>query len=134
MVVVDLVEFSDEAFDPKRWINAALESRHPQDPIDRFLSDLEENLRSASEKISDSLERESSDALRRVPLAIRDVARLRDDAIQLRSAVSSILQKLKKVPPLSDYLHTCPFLSQDWNWDQINIIFGVYQLATEIVA
>ncbi|ONK80125.1 uncharacterized protein A4U43_C01F14140 [Asparagus officinalis] len=96
MVVVDLVEFSEESFDPKRWINAALESRHPQDPIDRFLSDLEENLRSASEKISDSLERESSDALRRVPAAVRDVARLREDAIQLRSAVNSILQKLKK--------------------------------------
>lgn len=109
MVVVDLVEFSDEGFDPKRWINAALEARHPQDPVDRFLSDLEENLRSASEKISDSLERESSDALRRIPLAIRDVARLREDAIQLRSAVSSILHKLKKVPPLSLYLHPSPF-------------------------
>ncbi|XP_010934963.1 conserved oligomeric Golgi complex subunit 7 [Elaeis guineensis] len=96
MVVVDLGEFSEEGFDPKRWINAALESRHPQDPLDRFLSDLEENLRAASEKIADALERESADALRRVPLACRDVVRLRDDALALRSIISSILLKLKK--------------------------------------
>ncbi|KAG1360854.1 polyubiquitin [Cocos nucifera] len=97
MVVVDLGEFSEEGFDPKRWINAALESRHPQDPLDRFLSDLEENLRAASEKIADALERESADALRRVPLACRDVVRLRDDALALRSIISSILLKLKKI-------------------------------------
>ncbi|KAJ6845090.1 conserved oligomeric Golgi complex subunit 7 isoform X1 [Iris pallida] len=96
MVVVDLGEFSEEGFDPKRWINAALGSRHPQDPLDRFLSDLEESLRSASEDIADSLERESADALRRVSPACREVARIRDDAVALRSAVASILDKLKK--------------------------------------
>lgn len=107
MVVVDLGEFSEEGFDPKRWINAALESRHPQDPLDRFISDLEENLRAASEKIADALERESADALRRVPLACRDVVRLRDDALVLRSVISSILLKLKKVPSFLAVLAEC---------------------------
>lgn len=97
MVVVDLGAFSEGGFDPKRWINAALESRHPQEPLDRFLFDLEENLRAASEKIAGALERESADALHRVPLACRKVARLRDDALALRSIISSILLKLKKV-------------------------------------
>lgn len=97
MVVVDLGEFSREGFDAKRWINAALEARHPEDPIDRLLSDLEESLRSSSEKIADSLERESADALRRVPLACRDVVRLRDDALALRQSLSSILLQLKQV-------------------------------------
>lgn len=96
MVVVDLAEFADEAFDPKRWINAALDSRHPQDPIDRYISDLEENLRASAENIADALERESTDALRRVPVAVRDVLRLRDEAISLRAVVSGILQKLNK--------------------------------------
>ncbi|PKA49966.1 hypothetical protein AXF42_Ash017505 [Apostasia shenzhenica] len=96
MVVVDLGDFYEESFDPKRWINAALESRHPQDPLDHFLSDLEESLRSSSEKIADALERESADALRRVPFACREVVGLRDDAQALRSVVSSILLKLKK--------------------------------------
>ncbi|WOK98056.1 embryo yellow protein [Canna indica] len=96
MVVVDVGEFGEEGFDPKRWINAALDSRHPQDPLDRFLSDLEENLRASADKISDALDRESADALRRVPLACRDVLRLRDDALSLRSLVSSILLSLNK--------------------------------------
>ncbi|THU63803.1 hypothetical protein C4D60_Mb01t19700 [Musa balbisiana] len=97
MVVVDVGEFGEESFDPKRWINAALESRHPQDPLDRYLSDLEENLRTSADKIADALDRESADALRRVPLACRDVLRLRDDALSLRSLVSSILLALSKM-------------------------------------
>ncbi|KAG0491921.1 hypothetical protein HPP92_005319 [Vanilla planifolia] len=96
MVVVDLREFSEEAFDPKKWINAALESRHPQDPVDHFLSDLEESLRSSSEKIADALEHEGADALLRVPHACREAVHLRDEAQALRSVVSSILLKLRK--------------------------------------
>lgn len=100
-MVVDLGEFGEEAFDPKRWINEALESRHPQDPLDRFLSDLEENLRASADKIADALDRESGDALRRVPLACRDILRLRDEALSLRSLVSSILLALNKVLSVS---------------------------------
>lgn len=102
MVVVDLGEFALDSFDPKRWINAALESRHPQDPIDRYISDLEENLRSSAENIADALERESGDAIRRIPGAIRDVLRLRDEALTLRDVVSNILLQLQKVCGLRD--------------------------------
>ena len=59
--------------------------------------DLEMKLQMASEEIAASLEEQSSAALLRVPRATRDVIRLRDDAVSLRSAVSGILQKLKKV-------------------------------------
>jgi hypothetical protein len=31
-------EFGAEDFDPKRWINAALDARHPSEPLDRFLA------------------------------------------------------------------------------------------------
>ncbi|KAJ0964288.1 hypothetical protein J5N97_029410 [Dioscorea zingiberensis] len=101
MVVVDLGEFSVEDFDAKRWINAALETRNREDPVERLLSNLEESLRSASEKIADSLERESTDALRRVPLACRDVVHLRDDALGLRHSLSSILHQLKQAEATS---------------------------------
>ncbi|XP_078448146.1 conserved oligomeric Golgi complex component-related / COG complex component-like protein [Wolffia australiana] len=96
MVVIDLREFAEEQFDAKRWINAALSARHPQDTLGRYISDLEESLRSSSESMADTIEKESADALRRVPLAVRDVLRLRDEATALRSVVSSILLKLKK--------------------------------------
>lgn len=94
--MVDLSSFSDEKFDPKKWINSACQSRHPQDPLDKHLIDLEMKLQMVSEEIAASLEEQSSAALLRVPRANRDVIRLRDDALSLRSSLSAILQKLKK--------------------------------------
>ncbi|KAG9452337.1 hypothetical protein H6P81_005241 [Aristolochia fimbriata] len=95
-MMVDLSAFSDEKFDPKKWINNACQSRHPQDPVDKHLADLEMKLQLLSEEISSSLDEQSTAALLRVPRASRDVIRLRDDAVSLRSAISGILLKLKK--------------------------------------
>ncbi|CAJ1934141.1 unnamed protein product [Sphenostylis stenocarpa] len=94
--MLDLGPFSNENFDPKKWINSASQSRHPQDSLDKHLVDTEMKLQMVSEEIAASLEEQSAAALLRVPRATRDVIRLRDDAVSLRSAVSSILQKLKK--------------------------------------
>ncbi|GER46531.1 conserved oligomeric Golgi complexcomponent-related / COG complex component-related [Striga asiatica] len=95
-MMVDLSSFSEEKFDPKKWINGAVQQRHPQDPIDKHLVDLEMKLQMASEEIAASLEEHSSAALLRVPRASRDVLRLRDDALSLRSSVANILLFLKK--------------------------------------
>ncbi|RDX89592.1 Conserved oligomeric Golgi complex subunit 7 [Mucuna pruriens] len=95
-MMLDLGPFSNENFDPKKWINSACQSRHPQDSLDKHLVDTEMKLQMVSEEIAASLEEQSTAALLRVPRATRDVIRLRDDAVSLRSAVSSILQKLKK--------------------------------------
>ncbi|CAN4093510.1 unnamed protein product [Withania somnifera] len=95
-MMVDLSSFSDQKFDPKKWINAACQSRHPQDPMDKHLVDLEMKLQMVSEEIAASLEEQSAASLLRVPRATRDVIRLRDDALSLRSSLSSILLKLKK--------------------------------------
>ncbi|KAK1307345.1 hypothetical protein QJS10_CPA10g00877 [Acorus calamus] len=97
MVVLDLSAFDDERFDAKRWINA-------QDPpsmasstaMDRHFSDLEESLHEAFDRISADLSKRTSEAMLSVPHAARDVARLRDEALSLRSSVSSILSKLKQ--------------------------------------
>lgn len=99
MMTVDLSAFSEEKFDPKRWINAACGSRDPQDPVDKHLADLEMKLQLLSEEIATSLDEQSESALLRIPRSTRDVVRLRDDASSLRSAVSVILQRLKKVHP-----------------------------------
>ncbi|KAK9178591.1 hypothetical protein WN943_027783 [Citrus x changshan-huyou] len=95
-MMLDLGPFSDEKFDPKKWINSACQTRHSQDSLDNHLVDLEMKLQMVSEEISASLEEQSASALLRVPRATRDVVRLRDDAISLRGSVSGILQKLKK--------------------------------------
>ncbi|XP_077245073.1 conserved oligomeric Golgi complex component-related / COG complex component-like protein [Tasmannia lanceolata] len=95
-MMIDLGAFSEEKFDPKKWINNACQSRHPQDPVDKHLADLEMKLQVLSEEIASSLDEQSTSALHRVPRASRDVIRLRDDAVSLRSAISGILLKLKK--------------------------------------
>ncbi|XP_075087413.1 conserved oligomeric Golgi complex subunit 7 [Nicotiana tabacum] len=92
----DLSSFSDEKFDPKKWINGACQSRNPQDPVVKHLMDLEMKLQMVSEEIAASLEEQSAAALLRVPRTTRDVSRLRDDSLTLRSALSAILLKLKK--------------------------------------
>ncbi|XP_054816180.1 conserved oligomeric Golgi complex subunit 7 [Prosopis cineraria] len=95
-MMLDLGPFSNENFDPKKWINSACQTRHPQDSLDKHMVDLEMKLQMLSEEIAASLEEQSAASLLRVPRASRDVVRLRDDAISLRLAVSGILQKIKK--------------------------------------
>ncbi|XP_042000505.1 conserved oligomeric Golgi complex subunit 7-like [Salvia splendens] len=95
-MMVDMSSFSEEKFDPKKWINGAVQQRHPQDPVEKHLVDLEMKLQMVSEEIAASLEEQSSAALLRVPRASRDVIRLRDDALSLRSSVATILISLKK--------------------------------------
>ncbi|KAI9160043.1 hypothetical protein LWI28_004534 [Acer negundo] len=95
-MMLDLGPFSDEKFDPKKWINSACQTRHSDDSLDNHLVDLEMKLQMVSEEIAASLEEQSGAALLRVPRATRDVVRLRDDAVSLRGSVSGILQKLKK--------------------------------------
>ncbi|KAK6250445.1 hypothetical protein SCA6_004450 [Theobroma cacao] len=95
-MMLDLGPFSDEKFDPKKWINSACKSRHPQDSLDKHMVDLEMKLQMVSEEIAASLEEQSAAALLRVPRATRDVLRLREDAVSLRISVAGILDKLKK--------------------------------------
>lgn len=96
MAMVDLGSFAEEKFDPKMWVNGACRSRHPEDPIDKHLNDLEMKLQLISENIASSLEEQSSASLLKVPRASREIIRLRDDASSLRSTVSTILHKLKQ--------------------------------------
>ncbi|KAL9249752.1 Conserved oligomeric Golgi complex subunit 7-like protein [Drosera capensis] len=95
-MTIDLGAFSDENFDAVKWMNSACQSWHPQDPVEKHLVEWEMKLQMMSEQISASLEEQSAGALLRVPLATRDVIRLRDDAVSLRTSVSAILHKLKK--------------------------------------
>ncbi|XP_021769234.1 conserved oligomeric Golgi complex subunit 7-like [Chenopodium quinoa] len=95
-MMVDLGAFSDEKFDAKKWINNAVKARHPQDVLENHLADLEMKLQLMSEEISASLEEQSSASILRVPRATRDVIRIRDDAVSLRSSISTILTKIKQ--------------------------------------
>ncbi|KAK3040071.1 hypothetical protein RJ639_027797 [Escallonia herrerae] len=99
-MIVDLSKFSDEKFDAKKWINGACQSRHPQEPLEKHLVDLEMKLQMASEEIAASLEEQSAAAVHRVPRTARDVVRLRDDAISLRHSGNDILLTLEQARSL----------------------------------
>ncbi|KAK2996643.1 hypothetical protein RJ639_025150 [Escallonia herrerae] len=99
-MIVDLSKFSDEKFDAKKWINGACQSRHPQEPLEKHLVDLEMKLQMASEEIAASLEEQSAAAILRIPRGARDVVRLRDDAISLRHSGNDILLTLKQARSL----------------------------------
>ncbi|KAJ0912239.1 putative oligomeric Golgi complex subunit 7 protein [Helianthus annuus] len=90
-MMIDLGSFSDDKFDAKKCINNACQSRHPHDPLDKHLVDPEMKLHMMSEEIAASLEEQSSVLILRVPRAMRDVIRLRDDALSLHQSVASIL-------------------------------------------
>ena len=51
-----------------------------------------------TDDITSSLEELSSNALLRVPRAVRETKRVRDDALSLRGTVGGILQRLEQVP------------------------------------
>jgi hypothetical protein len=70
--------------------------RHLEDPVEKYLGDLEMKLQVMSEEIASALDEQRAAALLRVPRASRDVIWVRDDVVALRSSVSGILQKLKK--------------------------------------
>lgn len=95
-MMLDLASFGDDKFHAKSWVNAACKARHPDDSLDKYLGDLEIKLQLMAENIAASLEEQSAQALLRVPRASRDVFRVRDDALSLRSTVSAVLQKLQQ--------------------------------------
>lgn len=94
--MLDLASFGDDKFHAKSWVNAACKARHPDDSLDKYLGDLEMKLQLMAENIASSLEDQSAQALLRVPRASRDVFRVRDDAVSLRSTVSAVLHKLQQ--------------------------------------
>lgn len=98
-MMLDLASFGDDKFHAKSWVNAACKARHPDDSLDKYLGDLEMKLQLMAENIAASLEEQSAQALLRVPRASRDVFRVRDDALSLRSTVSAVLHKLQQVAP-----------------------------------
>ncbi|KAJ7562275.1 hypothetical protein O6H91_03G062100 [Diphasiastrum complanatum] len=98
-MMVDLAAFGEENFSGKTWVNAACRARHADDDTttaDKYLSDLEMKLQLMAENLNSTLEEQSAGALLRVPRSLRDIGRLQDDAVSLRSTVSAICVNLKQ--------------------------------------
>eukprot|EP00878_Enallax_costatus_P030057 GHUV01032669.1.p2 GENE.GHUV01032669.1~~GHUV01032669.1.p2 ORF type:complete len:118 (-),score=5.66 GHUV01032669.1:311-664(-) len=94
--MTDLAPFAEATFDVKAWINASCAARGPDEPLERFLAELEMRLQLGAEEIEASLTGCSSAALRRVPFAQQEVSRLRGDvsALQVRYFIRSCTAQL----------------------------------------
>jgi hypothetical protein len=100
-MLMDLASFSEEGFSPKDWVNAACSSKPADEPVDKYLSEVEMKLQLLAENIAAQLEEQSSSAILRVPRAAREIDRVRDDALSLRGTVGGILQRLEQVEGVS---------------------------------
>ncbi|KAL2651799.1 hypothetical protein R1flu_019927 [Riccia fluitans] len=94
-MMVDLVVFGDEKYDAKAWLNATYWDHLLDNPVDRYLMDLEVKLQLMAKIIAADLDEKSSSALFRVPQAARNLQRVCNDAITSRATMYAILDKLK---------------------------------------
>lgn len=93
--MTDLSAFAEDGFDLRSWINASCASKGPDEPLERFLAELEMRLQLGAEEIEASLMECSSMALRRVPFAQQEVSRLRADVSALQVSMSVCRQQLQ---------------------------------------
>ncbi|MEW5297703.1 MAG: hypothetical protein WDW36_000890 [Sanguina aurantia] len=78
-MTTELSEFSDPAFDATGWINASCRDRQSEEPLDKYLAELEMRLQLTAEEIESVLQDHSATALRRIPFAVQEVYRLQGD-------------------------------------------------------
>ena len=70
--MADFGEFAEEGFDLKAWINRACATASAtEEPIERSLAELEMRLQLTAEEIESSLHDLSTQAMRRIPIAVK---------------------------------------------------------------
>lgn len=55
-MTTELSEFGDPAFDATRWINASCRDRQSEEPLDKYLAELEMRLQLTAEEIESVLQ------------------------------------------------------------------------------
>ncbi len=76
---MDLSAFIDEGFSPAQWVNKVCAQKAEagnEDPIDKFLAEMEMRLQLAAEEIEAGLHESSTQAMRRIPFAVQEIYRL----------------------------------------------------------
>ncbi|KAG2435213.1 hypothetical protein HXX76_007296 [Chlamydomonas incerta] len=71
--------FGEDGFDPISWINNACTNKPTDEPLEKFLAELEMRLQLNAEDIEATLSDNSAQAMRRIPFAIQEIYRLQGD-------------------------------------------------------
>ncbi|GFR44477.1 hypothetical protein Agub_g5740, partial [Astrephomene gubernaculifera] len=85
--MTDVGDFAEDGFDPIAWINHACSTRQAEEPLEKFLAELEMRLQLSSEDIEATLSDSSAQAMRRIPFAIQEIYRLQGDIQGLQDQV-----------------------------------------------
>ncbi|GAB4818119.1 hypothetical protein N2152v2_005165 [Parachlorella kessleri] len=94
--MADLAAFGDPKFDPKAFINKACAERTGDEPIERFLAELEMKLHLTAEDTSLYLQDHSSRAVTRIPAATKELLRIKDNVQALRGDAGAALRQLEE--------------------------------------
>eukprot|EP00884_Botryococcus_braunii_P002840 jgi/Botrbrau1/12557/Bobra.0169s0093.1 len=93
--MADLTVFGTEDFDAKVWVNDACARRPGNEPLDRYLAEVEMRLHLTAEDVEAALEEASSRALLRIPAAVEEVTHVKGDVAVLKADVAKGLRQLE---------------------------------------
>ncbi|GIL79342.1 hypothetical protein Vretimale_16532 [Volvox reticuliferus] len=94
--MTDVADFAEDGFDPISWINQACESRPAEEPLEKFLAELEMRLQLSAEDIEATLSDSSAQAMRRIPFAIQEIYRLQGDIQGMQDQVQIMAQTVQR--------------------------------------
>ncbi|KAI3425696.1 hypothetical protein D9Q98_007673 [Chlorella vulgaris] len=94
--MTDISAFGDEAFDAKAFINQACTAKTGDEPLERFLAELEMKLHLSAEDVSLYLQDHSGRAMQRIPAAAKELLRIKDDVASLRASAAGALSQLEE--------------------------------------
>ncbi|KXJ29523.1 conserved oligomeric Golgi complex subunit 7 [Exaiptasia diaphana] len=94
---MDFSKFSDQNFDVKEWVNAALRSRDEKTPMDAHASTLVMKLQLFIQEVNNSLEETSIQCVNCIPRVSREIENLRHEAALLKEQMHLVKEDIKKV-------------------------------------
>ncbi|GLI65717.1 hypothetical protein VaNZ11_009313 [Volvox africanus] len=94
--MTDVADFAEDGFDPISWINQACGSRPVEEPLEKFLAELEMRLQLSAEDIEATLSDSSAQAMRRIPFAIQEIYRLQGDIQGMQDQVQIMAQTVQR--------------------------------------
>ena len=97
--MTDFAEFAEDGFDLKAWINRACaqaSASSADEPLERSLAELEMRLQLASEEIESSLHDLSTQAMRRIPVAVQEIYRLLGEIQGMQDQMRGLSTSVKR--------------------------------------
>eukprot|EP00898_Chlorokybus_atmophyticus_P008927 jgi/Chlat1/9035/Chrsp94S08301 len=100
-MLVEVTAFGEDGFSPRAWVNHIAAAKPADEPLERYLSEIEMKVQLVAEEVGLSLEDISAHSLVRVPRAHQHASRLAHDAQALRTHLASILNHFQQVETVS---------------------------------